>query len=164
MLQNYNFSTNLQGVGHYFSFYRCTSSHVIPLVFSFSNRNEPNFAQTYRMIRIVSVRDRFSVAPAAMSCRRWPERWRASVAAVFLSFCLETKGPKIQGRHQGPTALGDRTSPMSAGPAHPTQWSAGVPVHGVRWCAMQAGMSSPRWPVRGHGIYACGLSLSSGLL
>ena len=31
-----------------------------------------------------------------MSYRRRPARWRASV--VFLSFCLETKGPKVQGR------------------------------------------------------------------
>jgi hypothetical protein len=33
------------------------SSHVTPLVFSFSNQNEPNLAQTFRMIRIGSVRD-----------------------------------------------------------------------------------------------------------
>ena len=33
----------------------------------------------------------------------------------------------------------------------------GVPTHGVRWYAMQAGMSSLRGHVRRHGIYACGL-------
>jgi len=32
----------------------------------------------------------------------------------LLSFCLETKGPKIQGRHQRPYALGGRPSVMSA--------------------------------------------------
>ena len=31
MLQNYNFSTNPQGDGCFFSFYRGTSSHVIPM-------------------------------------------------------------------------------------------------------------------------------------
>ena len=41
----------------------------------------------------------------------------------------KSKGPKIQGRHQGPTAPGDRSSPMSAGPAHPTQLVFGVPTH-----------------------------------
>ena len=51
---------------------------------------------------------------AAMSCQRWPVRWRASVTAVFLSFLHDEKGPKNLGRHQGPTALGNRPSPMSA--------------------------------------------------
>ena len=42
-----------------------------------------------------------------MSCRRWPVRWRASV--VFLSFCLETKGPKVQGRlHRASPRLSKR--------------------------------------------------------
>ena len=49
-----------------------------------------------------------------MSCRRWHARGRASVAAVFLSFLHDEKGPKNLGRHQGPTALGNRPSPMSA--------------------------------------------------
>ena len=44
----------------------------------------------------------------------------------------EVKGPKNLGRHQGPTALGDRPSPMSAGPARPTQSVFGVPTHGTR--------------------------------
>ena len=36
-----------------------SSSHVTPLVFSFSNRKDPNFAQTFQMIRMGSVRDCF---------------------------------------------------------------------------------------------------------
>jgi len=48
-----------------------SSSHVMPLVFSFSNRNEPNRAQTFRMIRIGSVRDCFSVAPAGHVMTAW---------------------------------------------------------------------------------------------
>ena len=36
---------------------------------------------------------------AAMSCQRWLARWRASMAAVFLSFLLDKKGRKNQGRH-----------------------------------------------------------------
>ena len=60
-----------------------SSSHVTPLVFSFSNRKDPNYAQTFRMIRMGSVRDCFIVAQAAMSYLRWPVRWRASVAATY---------------------------------------------------------------------------------
>ena len=137
---------------------------INPQVF-FSNRNEPNLAQTFRMLRMGSVRDcltwhqqvchteparrvylclrigRALFIPclclvyalfmpsiwvvctlygvecdmrAAMSCPRWPVQWLASVAAVFLSFSLERKGPKVQGRHHGPTTLGNRPSPMSA--------------------------------------------------
>ena len=59
-----------------------SSSHVTPLVFSFSNRKDPNFAQTFQMIRMGSVRDCFSVAPATMSCRCWLARWRASMVAA----------------------------------------------------------------------------------
>ena len=46
---------------------------------------------------------------------------------LFSSFPLDRKGPKGQGRHQGPTALGDRSSPMSAGPARPTRLVFGKP-------------------------------------
>ena len=52
----------------------------------------------------------------------------------FLSFLLDKKGPKNQGRHQGPTALGNRPSPMSAGPARPARSRFGVPALGVRCC------------------------------
>ena len=38
----------------------------------------------------------------------------ASMAAFILSFPLDRKGLKGQGRHQRPTALGDRPSAMSA--------------------------------------------------
>ena len=44
-----------------------SNSHVTPLVFSFSNRKDPNYAPTFQMIRMGSVRDCFSVATAAMS-------------------------------------------------------------------------------------------------
>ena len=70
-----------------------------------------------------------------MSCQRGQVRWRASMAAIIYllpSFCLETKGPKIQGRHQGPTTHGRRPSPMSAFPPRPTQLGFGVPEHGIR--------------------------------
>ena len=54
------------------------------------------------------------------------------MAAVFLSFCLETKGPKIQGRHHGPYAHSERPSPMSADPTRPTRLIIGIPAHGTR--------------------------------
>ncbi len=126
------------------------SSHVTPLVFSFSNQNEPNLAQTFRMIRIGSVRDCFSVTPAVMSYLRGQVRWRASMAAVFLSFSLETKGPKIQGRHHGPTALSNRPSPMSAGPAHPTRSVFGIPTHGIK-AGNSTAMDNTRTPCRHRG-------------
>ena len=44
----------------------------------------------------------------------------------------EVKGPKNLGRHQGPAAHGNRPSPMSAGPARPTQSVFGIPTHGTR--------------------------------
>ena len=56
--------------------------------------------------------------------------WDLCLRLVFsVPFPLMGKEPKDQGRHQGPTALGDRSSPMSAGPAHPTQLVFGVPTH-----------------------------------
>ena len=36
---------------------------------------------------------------AAMSCRRWRVRWRASMAAFLLFLLLDEKEPKNQGRH-----------------------------------------------------------------
>ena len=47
---------------------------------------------------------------------------------LLLSFPLDRKGPKDQGRHQGPTAHGGRPSPMSAVPPRPTRSSVGVPI------------------------------------
>ena len=44
-----------------------------------------------------------------------------------MSFSLERKGPKVQGRHQGPDAQGGRPSPMSARPTRPTRSSVGIP-------------------------------------
>ena len=41
----------------------------------------------------------------------------------------EVKGPKNQGRHQGPTAHSGRPSPMSAEPPRPTRTKFGVPTH-----------------------------------
>ncbi len=57
---------------------------------------------------------------ATMSCRCWPACGHLWLRP-FSPFLLDEKGPKNQGRHQGPTALGDRSSPMSAGPARPTR-------------------------------------------
>ena len=51
---------------------------------------------------------------------------------LFPSFPLDRKGPKGQGRHHGPTTLGNRPSPMSAGPARPARSVFGVPTHGIR--------------------------------
>ena len=45
-----------------------------------------------------------------------------------MSLLLDEKGPKNQGRHQGPVAQGARPSPMSAEPPCPTRTSVGVPV------------------------------------
>ena len=98
------------------------------------------------------------MAPAAMSCRRRPVRWRASVAAVFLSFLHDEKGPKNLGRHQGPTALGNRPSPMSARPTRPTQSVFGIPILSER--------SSRVMPTRigaVAGIYGCGILVSARL-
>ena len=145
--------------------------------FSFSNRNEPNRAQTLRMIRMGSVRDcfldllsltemnrtvsktfgffgwvRLEIVFAAMSCLSRPARWWASMAAVILSFCLETKGPKIQGRHQGPAAHGNRSSPMSAGPARPTRSVFGVPNLSER-----SSHVVPEPTCTLVGIYGCGI-------
>ena len=70
---------------------------------------------------------------------------------LFPSFPLDRKGPKGQGRHHGPTALGNRPSPMSAGPARPTQSVFGIPILSER--------SSRVMPTRigaVAGIYGCG--------
>ena len=76
-----------------FSFYRCSSSHVIPAL-------------------------------------AYAGAWDLWLRLVFsVPFPLMGKEPKDQGRHQGPTAPGDRSSPMSAGPAHPTRLVFGVPTH-----------------------------------
>ena len=66
---------------------------------------------------------------AGMSSLRWPVRGLGIYGCGHLlsPFLLDKKGPKNQGRHQGPTAHGDRPSPMSAGPARPTRVSVGVP-------------------------------------
>ena len=79
--------------------------------------------------------------------------------AGFLSFCLETKGPKIQGRHQGPTALGNRPSPhvgRARAPFPAKVWHS----HSLR--AKQP-CSYPRWHVRWLGIYGCGILESACL-
>ena len=96
---------------------------------------------------------------AAMSCQRWPVLWRASMAAAdyfSVPFPLignqrfdEVKGPKDQGRHHGPTALGNRPSPMSAGPPRPTQSVFGVPAHGVRCSHLRSKRHTPT--PRPHG-------------
>ena len=48
----------------------------------------------------------------------------------LLPFLLDKKGPKNQGRHQGPTAQSRRPSPMSARPPRPARSVFGVPTHG----------------------------------
>ena len=57
-----------------------------------------------------------------------------TILSVFdVSFLpLDRKEPKDQGRHQGPAALGNRSSPMSAGPARPARSVFGKP--GLRDC------------------------------
>ena len=69
-----------------------------------------------------------------MSSLSWHVRGHGIYACgcLFPSLLLDEKGPKNQGRHQGPTALGNRSSPMSAGPARPTQSVFGVPIHSER--------------------------------
>ncbi len=76
----------------------------------------------------------FTDAPAAMSCQRWPVRGLGiyGCGCIFPSLLLDEKGPKNQGRHQGPTALGNHSSPMLARPARPTRSRFGVPAHGIR--------------------------------
>ena len=98
---------------------------------------------------------------AAMSSPRWHVRRHGIYGCghLFLSFCLETKGPKVQGRHHGPTTLGNRPSPMSARPARPTRSVFGVPIH-----SEQSSHVIPTLACARHGIYGCGLALSSVLL
>ena len=109
----------------------------------------------------------FTEAPAAMSCRRGLVLWQASMAAAdyfSVPFLLignqrlaspnaehfdEVKGPKNQGRHHGPTALGNRPSSMSAGPTHPTRSVFGVPAHGVRCSHLRSKRHTPT--PRPHG-------------
>ena len=69
-----------------------------------------------------------------MSSLRWPVRGHGIYACgcLFPSLLLDEKGPKNQGRHQGPYTHGNRPSPMSAGPARPTQSVFGVPIHSER--------------------------------
>ena len=62
-----------------------------------------------------------------MSSPRGLVRWIGIYGCGFLSFLLDPKGPKSQGRHQRPTALGDRPSAMSATPPRPARVNVGVP-------------------------------------
>ena len=59
-----------------------------------------------------------------MSCQRGMVRWRASMAAVFLSFLLDQKGPKSQGRHHR-TQRTKRTLPRHVGRSPRAQPSGG---------------------------------------
>ena len=49
----------------------------------------------------------------------------------LLPFLLDKKGPKNQGRHQGPTAQSRRPSPMSAGPPRPARTRLGIPTREI---------------------------------
>ena len=120
---------------------------------------------------------------AAMSCRRRPARWRASV--VFLSFCLETKGPKVQGRlHRTSPRLskrltlrsrsafckGKRQAPLREGqpfshplralprpaapPPRPPRSGFGVPNHGMLGSRLTAGLEEyVEWPAAAGNAY-----------
>ena len=75
----------------------------------------------------------------------------------YSSFPLDGKGPKDQGRHQRPTALGGRPSAMSAIPPHPTQWSIGVPAIGPF-----SNRIIPALAYASAGIYGCPLCRHRG--
>ena len=83
----------------------------------------------------------FTEAPAGMSYRLRDEgAYLCLRLAFYVPFPLMGKEPKDQGRHQGPTALGNRPSPMSAGPTRPTRSVFGVPIHGMLGSRLTAGM------------------------
>ena len=79
-----------------------------------------------------------------------------------MSFPLDRKGPKDQGRHQGPAALGERPSPMSAMANAPNPDEVWHTRFGHFYSLVHAGsaehvipaflpMSSPRGNMRGIG-------------
>ena len=93
-----------------------------------------------------------------------------------MSLLLDEKGPKNQGRHQGPTTHGGRLVSLSnhappscrPGPAHPAQSRFGKPTLGaliLKWQQASADMSLshfvsmnlrfPALDVRRLGIYVC---------
>ena len=91
-------------------FYSKFSSHVIPAFlpmssphcaqqpchafrFSFSNRNNPNYAETFRIFRIRSVRVFFRLSPAAMSCQLGYVREWASMAASSFPYKATSLSP-----------------------------------------------------------------------
>ena len=77
----------------------------------------------------------FLVATGECIFQIWVVLMASIYSCVFCPFSMmrnqgfdEVKGPKNLGRHQRSTALGDRSSAMSAGPARPTRSSVGVPA------------------------------------